>query len=143
MNEASRREAFRASPLLMGFLSTLLEDLQHSEREEAFQDEREERDVGTIWGCPVATFTAARTICDAFYAAAPVEESDCSSDQLGSDLYMESVGHGVGFSDRDHGDLGYDDVAERLSAAVAGRLETYTGDDGAAWIVGRELDQAA
>lgn len=140
INEATRWLAFSASPMLSGFLSTLLADLQLTERDEACQEEREERDTGTIWDCPDATFTAARAICDRFWYAAPVEESDCDSEQLGSDLYMEMAGHGVGFSDRSHDDDRDESarIAEQLSAAVDGRLETYLGDDGAAYIYGRE-----
>lgn len=139
--ETERRAIFRTSPLLMGFLSTLLEDLQFSEREEG--------DSGTIWDCPDATFNAARSICDRFYALdIPVAESACSYEQIGGDLYLEAAGHGAGFRDREH-DSDSDvsqDIGERLSAAVdtvCTHLETYLGDDGCAYIVGREMESVA
>ena len=148
LNETDRRAAFKASPLLMGFLGTMLEDLQNNEREAAFEDEREEIDAGTIWNCPDVTFNGARSICDTFYSGPggdAAAESDCTYEQIGSDLYLESAGHGAGFSDRDHdGDRDASRaIAERLSAAVSRHsVETYIGDDGAAYIVGMESDMS-
>lgn len=137
--ETERKAAFRASPLLSGFLSVALQDLQYSENDEACREGWEARDVGTIWDCPDETFNRARVICDAFYAAAGpvIGESACDLEQIGSDSYLETAGHGAGFSDRRHDDDRDESarIADSLSSAVDGSrgLEMYIGDDGKAY----------
>lgn len=159
MTDALRTKTFLARPMVMGFLSTLLEDLQLSENEEACTEEREARDTGTIYSCPDSTFRAAVAECDAFESAcrnAPVSRNGQSVDigtlcreslfyvkaRIGSDLYLERAGHGAGFRDRD---IWSDDreenkaIGEALSDVVSGTgLETYLGDDGEAYICGSE-----
>ena len=105
LNESERKVAFRANPLIEGFLSTALEDLQFTENETACQEEREARDTGTIYDCPDETFQRAKDECDAFIAAAMTapEMTECDftlvefiessfafvQEHIGSDLYLE------------------------------------------------------
>lgn len=156
--EAQRAAMFAANPMVAGFLSTMLQDAQLTEFDESGTQEREERDTGTIYDCPDATFRAAIAECDAFVAAAEAIMVDgldvtlgayCRDsfafirEHIGSDLYLERAGHGAGFCDRDIWAVDDRDlnrcIGEALSGCVAGpSLETYLGDDGALYIVGRE-----
>jgi hypothetical protein len=146
LTEIERRAIFTACPMVEGFLSTALEDLQLRENEEAIVEDREARDCGTIYTCPDATFLRAKAECEAFAKAAGptmamIDYAD--AERLGSDLYMERAGHGVGFQDRDHYSADRDEnrrIGEALSGSVEprGTLELYIGDDGQAWIVGGE-----
>jgi hypothetical protein len=146
--EESRRNTFKASPMVESFLGVLLQDAQHSESDEACTEGREARDVGTIWNCPESTFryaaTACRTFESALYGKERLQEAvGANASQAGSDLYLEMAGHGAGFRDRD---LWSDDsdenreIGEALSAAAdkCGRLESYLGDDGRLYICGAE-----
>lgn len=156
MSESEREAAFRANPLIRGFLSTALEDLQFNENETACQEEREARDTGTIYDCPDETFQRAKDECEAFLASARAapELIECGftlaefiessfpfvREHIGSDLYLERAGHGAGFRDRTIWADGYTEnreIGERLSAAVnpRGTLEIYLGDDGCAYFV--------
>lgn len=152
MNEAERKGLFLANSLVESFLSVLLQDLQLGEDDEACSEGREPRDSGTIYDCPESTLRAALVETDAFRAKIAADsrlahllDDPRALDQIGSDLYMERAGHGVGFADRTwHDDNGEESawIGERLSALVATRssLETYLGDDGRAYVFGSEAD---
>jgi uncharacterized protein YndB with AHSA1/START domain len=141
--EQQRKCAFETWPMLEGFLSTLLEDLQMSEAEEAFGDEREERDCGTIYTCPESTLRAVAQYCRDFRDAARkvIEDNRLDETRIGADLYLAMAGHGADFRDRNDW---VDDVEEsrlignHLHSYVSGRIETYIGDDSRAYIVGKE-----
>jgi hypothetical protein len=147
VSEIERKAAFSAKPMAESFLATLLEDAQLSENEEAFSEEREARDVGTIYDCPGDLFKLALDECEAFgldiaLALARVPDGalvgldrDCrhTAAQLGSDLYLERAGHGAGFRDRDTWSEDRDEcraIGEALSGLVRTGLETTLGDDG-------------
>jgi hypothetical protein len=155
--ERERKAAFRACPMAESFLAVLLQDLQHSESDEACTEEREARDSGTIYTCPDSTFRAAVAECESFLAAiaahlaavpdgalAGLDLASCYTlEQMGSDLYLERAGHGAGFRDRDAWSDDRDEnaaIGETLSDLVESRssLEVYLGDDGQAYICGRE-----
>ncbi len=158
--ERERAAIFATNPMVAGFLSTMLQDAQYSENDFACEQGRDALDTGTIYDCPDATFRAVIAECDAFMvalraaAAATHDQSEVLSHlegfdvdrvdlkALGSDLYLERAGHGAGFQDRD---IWHDDpatnrgIGDALSLLVEARsLETYLGDDGALYIVGRE-----
>jgi hypothetical protein len=149
MNESERKAIMRANPMVEGFLSTLLEDLQHSESDEACTEDREARDTGTIYDCPDSTFRAAVAECESFVAglakdshgrngldlALDYAPNGYTLEAAGSDLYLERAGHGAGFRDRGLGRAGAwlsDGVDSRSS------LEAHLGDDGRAYICGKE-----
>lgn len=152
MTEQERNAVFQASPMVRGFLATLLEDLQHSESDEACTEGREARDTGTIYTCPDSTFRAVVADCESFVAALARDghgrnaldlaldyaPNGYSLEQAGSDLYLERAGHGAGFRDRGLGRAGAwlsDGVDSAFGVA---NLEAYLGDDGQAYICGRE-----
>jgi hypothetical protein len=56
-----------------------------------------------------------------------IDTSGISDDILGHDLWLTRNGHGVGFRDRDLGDLG--DLLSDLSKSF-GEVDLYVGDDG-------------
>ena len=126
LSEQGRRSWFAANPLLEGFLSTMCEDAQHN-----VSDSLEDYDVGTIWTVPHATLRRADQICRDFLRRFDDNDDvarlvESNGEKLGSDLYMESAGHGVGFQDRDHYSDDSDDnrrIGEALSAAVVDRIE--------------------
>lgn len=147
VTEDERKAAFKACPILADYLATALQDLQYSESDEACTDEREARDSGTIYDCPVETFDAARRDCEAFMAAnaahiesalelVPGEDGlrygrvYVTYERIGSRFYLQRVGHGVGFTD--------DGDANCLKAmgeyARSHSCESlYLGDDGKAY----------
>ncbi|WP_141237105.1 hypothetical protein [Sphingopyxis sp. GW247-27LB] len=144
--------------MVEGFLSTMLQDAQYREADEACSEEREARDTGTIYDCPDATLRAVIAECDQFITAArAVNVTDdvnlatfCNQawnhvrKQIGSDLYLERAGHGAGFRDRDIWACDDRDLNRRIGRALSDlvarhpSLETYVGDDGALYIVGQE-----
>ncbi|WP_242136972.1 hypothetical protein [Sphingomonas sp. TREG-RG-20F-R18-01] len=137
----ARAEAFRHNPMIMGFLSTALQDLQLTEFDEACMEDREERDSGTIYDCPDETFERAKAECEAFWAilredvdTALDATNSLTSEHIGSDLYLERAGHGAGFRDRSYSET---ETGERLSAMVdqmgRGSVDVYFGDDGKAY----------
>lgn len=142
----------RHDEMAAAFLGTMLDDAQAMEVDAACTDEREPLDTGTIYDCPAPTYRAAIAICDQFRRLVEGDQvlnpgawrgRRSVETVLGSDLYMEMAGHGVGFRDREWGaEWGEDSdtVGEALStlAGHVGRLETYLDDAGAVWIVGKE-----
>jgi len=155
--ERERKAAFRACPMAESFLAVLLQDLQHSESDEATSEGREARDTGTIYDCPDSTFRAAVAECESFLAAiaahlAAVPDGALAGldlanrytlEQMGSDLYLERAGHGAGFRDRDSWSDDREEnraIGEALSDLVESRhsLEAYLGDDGQTYICGKE-----
>jgi hypothetical protein len=139
--EESRRDSFKASPMLESFLGTLLEDAQLSENEERGDAAR---DVGTIWNCPESTFKrayeAVRKFDSALYGKERLQEAvGANASQAGSDLYLEMAGHGAGFYDRDCWADDRDEcreIGQALSdaAGTCGRIESYVGDDGRTYL---------
>jgi hypothetical protein len=145
MTEDERKAAFKACPILADYLATMLQDVQLSEADEACEEEREERDAGTIYTVPDSIFDQARELCESFYAdnRQAIEEAlelvpgedglrfaggrYVTLERIGSTLYLASVGHGVTFTDD-----GNAPCLERLAdAARALRRESpYFGDDG-------------
>lgn len=116
MTESERKEAFRDCPILKEYLATALQDLQFSENDESCEAEREARDTGTIYDCPEETFRKAWQDCTAFMQSQkrwigralelePGEDglrytaTHFDQDLIGYYFYMQSVGHGVGFTD--------------------------------------------
>jgi len=137
MQETARRAAFRSEPMIEGFLSCALQDLQFMEMDESYMEEREERDSGTIYTCPDETFCRAVDECARFRTSAGDLLADMSCDQLeraGADLYLERAGHGAGFSDRP-GIYGSQEVADSMSSMVqkGADISVYFGDDGQAY----------
>jgi hypothetical protein len=143
--ENERNAAFRACPILCGYVSTALQDLQLSEADEACTESREPRDSGTIYTLPDSEFAKARTYCEQFAAehaadiaaAQELEPGEpglqytthryMTAERIGSTLYLARVGSGVTFTD--------DGDAPCLQAlAEAARAEhkesPYFGDDG-------------
>jgi hypothetical protein len=140
MNEAERKALFSVNRMAEGFLSTLLQDLQHREADDACMEGRAERDVGTIYDCPDETLADVLRECDAFREAMlrdPIVrdllDDGYAMHPIGSDLYLERAGHGAGFRDRD---IWSRAQGERLSDLVSSRasLDAYLGDDGKAYI---------
>ena len=133
--EYARKAAFRACPILVGFLSCALEDLQHTESDESCMEERTERDSGTIYDCPPDVFEWARTHCAEFLRAqiGNVEAAlqHMTWDRIGSTFYMSAVGHGVAFTDDASAPCleGLETwISERYYPASLDSL--YFGDDG-------------
>lgn len=152
MTEQEREAVFKASPMVRGFLATLLEDLQHSESDEACGEGREARDTGTIYDCPDSTFRAVVAECESFVAglakdshgrnaldlALDYAPNGYSLEQAGADLYLERAGHGAGFRDRGIGRAGawLSDTVDSVFGVAS--LEAYLGDDGRTYICGKE-----
>lgn len=153
--ERNRKAIFHADKMAESFLSVMLQDMQFSENDEATTEEREPRDVGTIWTVPDSTFRACLMECADFRLAisdhlAAVPDGALAgldldgygiAEQLGSDLYLERAGHGAGFRDRDSWSDDRDEcnaIGEALSGLVHSGFESYLGDDGQAYICGRE-----
>lgn len=145
--ERERRAAFKACPILEDYLSTALQDAQHHESDEACEDEREERDTGTIYTVSDDVLQWARSYCDRFLSeciehinavrfAHPDDDGfeylsnpeRLTYAGIGSTLYLASVGHGVTFTDD-----GNHPALEAMSQWVSsnGNGEgLYFGDDG-------------
>lgn len=149
IDEATRKRVFRREPMAREFLSVMLQDLQYTENDEACTAGREARDTGTIYSCPDSTFRAALRYCErfrAYFDRAPRIAAILArcEDQAGSDLYLRMAGHGAGFGDRncwhEDGKLNelIGDVFDAKAIEVCGRLECYLGDDGVAYICGKE-----
>lgn len=152
--EAARNAAFRACPILSAYVSTLLEDLQHSESDEACTEGREPRDSGTVYTLPDSEFEKCRASCERFAAenaeaiaaAMELEPGEpglqytthryMTADRIGSTFYMMRVGHGVAFTD--DGDApALQSLAE--AARNFGYMESaYFGDDGRVYLCGGE-----
>jgi len=64
--------------------------------------------------------------CDKFKLQATSLLREMRSDQIGHDLFLTRNGHGVGFWDRDLGEVG--DKLTKLAEAM-GPAEFYVGDD--------------
>lgn len=152
--EEQRNRDFRACPILSAYVSTLLEDLQHSESDEACTEGREPRDSGTIYTLPDSEFAKCKASCERFAAenAADIEAAQelepgepglqytthryMTADRIGSTFYMARVGHGVTFTD--DGDA---PCLQRLAEAARnfGYMEgAYFGDDGRVYLMGGE-----
>lgn len=129
--ETARRADFRACPILASYLSTMLQDLQHTESDESCTEGRDERDSGTIYTLPEETYQTCKAQVMLWYDAnrADIDECGLSDDMIGSTLYLSSVGHGVSFTDR-----GADDVLDRLEASVPLWDSAYFGDDGMVYV---------
>lgn len=144
LRESARKQAFNACPILADYLATALQDLQYTEMDEACEQERDERDSGTIYDCPDSVFEWARAYCERFlrereseihdayglvpgYTGFAYAKRDVDFTRIGSTLYLESVGHGVGFTDD-----GNAPCLEAMSEwARDNRQESlYFGDDG-------------
>jgi len=126
-------DIYKRDFFLQSFVATMLEDMQLAENDEACTEEREPRDVGTIYTIPQATFDRIRADCDLFQRiaaddlTAAFDSGTCyGRDSAGADFYLTRVGHGAGYWDRGLGDIG-----DRLTAhAVDFRaFEPYVGDD--------------
>jgi hypothetical protein len=148
--EEKRNRAFRACPILSAYVSTLLQDLQLSEGEEACTEGREPRDSGTVYTLPDSEFEKCKQLCESFMAehAADIEAATelepgqpglqytasryMNHERIGSTLYLAAVGHGVTFTDD-----GNAPCLERLAnAARALRWESpYFGDDGRLYLI--------
>jgi len=129
--EAYRNLDFKMWSGLSDYIATALQDLQYSENDQACEDGRVALDVGTIYDIPAETFAKLRDDYAAFHTAAGVDRDEWiaqfGAESFGSDFHMTRVGHGVGYWDRDAGELG-----ERLTKLCeAYRSEgPYSGDDG-------------
>ena len=150
--EAERRTLYRDS-MLESFVSTALQDAQLSESDEACGEEREARDVGTIYTIPARTLERLRQIVESFRAdcAAHIESAldlepgedglqyrrgskagaGLSDEELGSTLWLAVTGTGVTFTD--------DGDSPALQAmadwARANGVEgLYIGDSGGAYL---------
>ena len=145
MNESARKAAFNACPILESYIAAALEDLQFSESDESYMDGRKERDTGTIYDCAPETFQRAQADCVAFMESMrrwivraidlePGEDGlrysrhgrGFDHARIGYYLYMQRVGHGVGFTDDG------DDESLQIMADYcrSHRLEgLYFGDD--------------
>ena len=155
ISESDRKAIFRNSPMVVGFLSTMLQDLQLTENDDSVEEDRESRDVGTIYDCPESTLNAVIHECETFLATLKESAHDrwwrlehifqdkYLAEPAGSDLYLERAGHGAGFRDRKcwHENKRVNAlIGERLSRAVPSRgsIYAYIGDDGKAYIFGAE-----
>lgn len=149
--EIARNADFKAYPILREYVSTMLQDLQFSEADEACTEEREECDTGTIYTLREDTYQRCKADCIAFMAdnaeaieqaleLVPGEEGlrygrdYMTYDRIGYYFYMERVGHGVGFMD--DGTPGEAGCLTRLSeaAGAASYFEPSLGDDGEVYI---------
>jgi hypothetical protein len=149
--ELKRNEDFRKCPILAAFISTMLEDLDLHESEEACMEEREARDSGTIYELADSEYEKCKAMCERFYsenladieAAGELEPGEpglqytqsryMDADRIGSTFYMLLVGHGVAFTD--DGDA---DCLQRLNDATRdfGHFEgAYFGDDGKVYTI--------
>lgn len=122
-----------------GFISTMLQDLQYTENDEACMDEREARDIEQV--APVTADRIKAMLATWLARAEPylaASRSYCLTNDLyeiGGDAYLTAAGHGVGFWDRPEkisrkdGDI----ISDMLP-----RVEPYVGDDGLVYICGME-----
>ncbi|ARK07591.1 hypothetical protein LAV_00216 [Sphingobium phage Lacusarx] len=149
--ETARNADFQACPILSDYIAAMLQDLQFYEADAACEEEREERDTGTIYTLAESEYTKCKADCEAFYTAnlADIEEAiklepgedglryangrHMTMNRIGYYFYMTRVGHGVTFTD--DGDA---PCLERLREATksAGTIETTLGDDGSVYIMG-------
>lgn len=153
MEERRRKLAFAACPILESYVATILEDLQHSESDEACTEGREPRDSGTVYTLPDSEFEKCRASCERFAAenAETIAEAlelepgrygrgnYMTADRIGYYFYMMRVGHGVSFSD-DY-TPGTPACIARLCDAARnfGYMESaYFGDDGRVYLCGGE-----
>ena len=149
-SEASRKEAFRACPILESYTATMLEDAQFHENDSACEDDREPLDTSTIFTLGDSEFAKCRRDCERFMAenaddiAAAIDLEPGPSDDLPYDrlgrgfdydrigyyFYMVRVGHGVGFTDDSTPHVV--PCLERLEAAARAfaHFDVYFGDDG-------------
>ncbi len=149
--ETARNADFKACPILADYIATMLQDLQFVEMDKACEEEREERDTGTIYTLNEETYAKCKADCEAFYsenhtaieealALTPGEEglrygrNYMTYERIGYYFYMERVGHGVSFTD--DGTPGEACCLSRLrDAAQAKRgFDAYLGDDGEVYI---------
>lgn len=120
--------------ITQGFISTMLQDLQFMENDEACVEGREARDVSQLGD---GVEDRIKAILAAFYKRAEgylmASNYSLTVDlhDIGSDAYLTAAGHGVGFWDRPKkinrrdGDI----VSEMLP-----RIEPYVGDDGRVYL---------
>lgn len=147
VQEQQRRAAFKAVPILAGYLVTALEDLQYTESDEACTESRDARDTGTIYTVSDDALQWAERYCvrfmtecaehiDAVRYAHPGDDGfeylrnpeRLTDDGIGSTLYLASVGHGVTFTDDgNHPALEAMSDWVRLNGNGEG---LYMGDDG-------------
>ena len=104
--------------LQRGFLGTLLSDMQATESEDACEEGRGERDVEASPELKTAAnrllasfithcgaFVSAEAFNGSYPALSYVDHLDLTyafAENIGSDLYMELSGHGIGFRDRNY-----------------------------------------
>lgn len=143
-DESGRNADFAANPGFADYLATMLEDAQHSESDEACTEDREARDVGTIYTLTEETYRASLADWRRFAgenaadiaAAGELEPGEdglrsgrrhMTPERIGSTLWLARTGSGVGFTD--DGDA---ECLQRLDAAARalGNVDAYLGDDG-------------
>ena len=143
-----RKAILNASPMLADFVSCALQDLGLSEQDEAFTDERDARDSGTIYRLQDETFDALRLIASRFerecgelidaalaldpkgvgfeYARKPM-----SLERIGSTLWLAVTGSGVTFTDDGNAAC----LEQMATWARANSVESlYFGDDGEVYL---------
>jgi hypothetical protein len=151
MTETERNAAFRACPILRDYVSTMLQDLQLSEADEACTEGREALDAGTIYTLGDDEFNACRRSCERFMSenaeaiaqALELEPGEegleygrdyIGHDRIGSTFYLTRVGHGVAATDD-----GNAPCLKSLADAARsfGYMEgAYFGDDGRVYLMG-------
>lgn len=120
--------------IVRGFTATMLEDLQHTENDEALAEGREARNIDRVAG--ESGERIGHIVADFLARAEPyLAPSNYSLTYdlyvIGSDLYLTAAGHGVGFWDRPEKINRRD--GEIISSFVP-RIETIVGDDGLAYL---------
>lgn len=118
-----------------GFIGTALQDLQFCENDEACMEGREPRSIEALGD---GVEERLRDYVAAWFARAEpylaASRSYCLTNDLfeiGSDLYLTAVGHGVGFWDRP------EKINRRdgeIISDMAMRIEMYVGDDGKVYL---------
>jgi len=114
--EAARNTDFKACPILADFIATMLQDLQHTEADQACEEEREQGDTGTIYTLDESVYKTCKRLCEEFmtHNATHIDEAldlepgepglqygrdYVTYERIGSTFYMQLVGHGVSFTD--------------------------------------------
>jgi hypothetical protein len=132
----------REDPFTLSYVACMLQDLQITENNDAAQEEREPRDVGTVDSLRTELLADCAADCDGYRAQPGVTEALAGASRdyaytathAGSDFWLTRVGHGAGFWDRGlgaHGDV--------LTAACGhgtpyGNLDPVIGDDGLVYL---------
>lgn len=151
--EIARNADFKACPILKDYIAAMLQDLQFSEADQACEEERDERDSGTIYTLNAESYAKCKADCEKFYAdnrddieaaleLVPGEDGlrygrdYMTYERIGYYFYMLRVGHGVSFTD--DGTPGEAQCLANLNEAV--RLhwrgfDAYFGDDGEVYTI--------